>query len=200
MPDQSLGRAIRARRQALGLTQEALAERVGEGVRQSDVSRLERDKIALPHPARVRALARALELAPGELLVCAGWLGAEQPNHPPDRPAREGGRGSAVPPLEPGSGAGPTRLGQALRDAQATKQATARSLQRADEVWTWATDPQACRQPFATFARDRHSARARPPVRWRDGVPAEGEAVPGGLGPDDRRPECRAVGVRLNED
>jgi transcriptional regulator with XRE-family HTH domain len=72
----SLSKAIRDRRIELGLTQEALAERIGDGVRQSDVSRLERDQIQLPRPKRMRAIAQALEMEPGELLVRSGWEGA----------------------------------------------------------------------------------------------------------------------------
>ena len=47
----TLGDAIRARRLELGWTQEELAERIAVGdetFRQSDVSRLERGKVALP--------------------------------------------------------------------------------------------------------------------------------------------------------
>lgn len=44
----TFGRIIRERRIELGLTQEELAERIGESVRQSDVSRMERDYIILP--------------------------------------------------------------------------------------------------------------------------------------------------------
>jgi transcriptional regulator with XRE-family HTH domain len=69
----TLGTAIRLRRQEIGLTQEQLAERIGDGVRQSDVSRLERDRIQLPRPSRFRAIAAALDLEPGELLHRSGW-------------------------------------------------------------------------------------------------------------------------------
>jgi hypothetical protein len=162
MPDPlSLGAAIRARRQALGLTQEALAARVGDGVRQSDISRLERDKITLPHPARVRALARALEMAPGELLTRSGWAGADQPVVPGAAVGAADSPPPAVPPSAPGSGAALTRLGQALLDARATARATERTLAQADLVWAWATDPRACQQPFAAFARDRREGGDR---------------------------------------
>lgn len=72
----TLGEAIRQRRMAMGLTQEELAERVGENVRQSDISRLERDYVGLPRRARLEALARALDLSLGELLLRSGWITA----------------------------------------------------------------------------------------------------------------------------
>ncbi|MFN8592591.1 MAG: helix-turn-helix domain-containing protein [Thermomicrobiales bacterium] len=90
----SLGTAIKARRLALGLSQEALAERVvkqGDGAfRQSDVSRLERGKVALPHRDRLRHIAAALGISPGELLASSGWAGME--------PAPEGKEPRAVLP------------------------------------------------------------------------------------------------------
>jgi transcriptional regulator with XRE-family HTH domain len=70
----TLGTFIRERRQDLGLTQEELAERVGESVRQSDISRLERDQITLPRRDRLEAIATALEVSTGELLVRTGWM------------------------------------------------------------------------------------------------------------------------------
>ena len=72
----SLGEAIRLRRIEIGLTQEELAARVGDGVRQSDISRLEHDRIQLPRASRLRAIASALEMEPGELLIRSGWAGA----------------------------------------------------------------------------------------------------------------------------
>ncbi len=71
---QTLGDFIRERRQDLGLTQEALAERVDDHLRQSDISRLERDEIALPRRERLEQLAKALEVSLGELLVRSGWM------------------------------------------------------------------------------------------------------------------------------
>lgn len=60
----------------LGLTQEALAERVGEAVRQSEISRLELGYVSLPRRSRLEAIARALEVTPGYLLVASGWIEA----------------------------------------------------------------------------------------------------------------------------
>lgn len=71
---QSLGHFIRRRRLELGLTQEELAERIGETVRQAEVSRLENDRIALPRRARMVAIAGALEVSLGELLLRSGWM------------------------------------------------------------------------------------------------------------------------------
>jgi len=85
----SLGTAILQRRTELGLTQAALAERVATcgdwGFRQSDISRLERGIVTLPHFTRMRSLAAALELPVGELLSQSGWTGAEGafPSHDP---------------------------------------------------------------------------------------------------------------------
>jgi transcriptional regulator with XRE-family HTH domain len=87
MPAQAatIGTAIRLRRQEIGLTQEELAERIGDGIRQSDISRMERDRVQMPRPARFRAIAAALELQPGELLLLAGWPGAMTESARPDR-------------------------------------------------------------------------------------------------------------------
>ena len=77
----SLGSTIKARRLELGWSQEELAERVAAhgdpAFRQSDVSRLERGKVGLPHRDRLARIAAVLDLTPGELLVRSGWAGAE---------------------------------------------------------------------------------------------------------------------------
>ena len=80
---QTLGQVIRARRLALGLTQEELAERIGDGVRQAEVSRLECDRVSLPRRRRLTRIASALELSVGELLASAGWLVADAALRPP---------------------------------------------------------------------------------------------------------------------
>lgn len=72
----TLGDMIRARRAELGLTQEALARRIGDGVCQADVPRLERGRVTLPRRRRLERIAAALELSPGELLAHSGWSGA----------------------------------------------------------------------------------------------------------------------------
>ena len=65
------------RRMDLNLTQEDLAERVGEGVRQSEISRLERNHVTLPRRQRMEQLAAALDIPIGILLARLGWAGAE---------------------------------------------------------------------------------------------------------------------------
>lgn len=74
----TLGDVIRKRRLDLGLTQEELAERVGDSVRQPEISRLERNRITLPRRARLELIANALDLPLGLLLASSGWVGAEQ--------------------------------------------------------------------------------------------------------------------------
>jgi transcriptional regulator with XRE-family HTH domain len=76
----ALGEVIRARRIELGWTQEELAERVSadcEYVRQSEISRIENGRIALPRRERLERLAQVLALPLGELLARSGWAGAE---------------------------------------------------------------------------------------------------------------------------
>jgi len=73
----TLGRVIRQRRIEMGLTQEALAELVGDGVGQAEISRLERDRVVLPRRARLEQIAQALGLSLGTLLARSGWAGAE---------------------------------------------------------------------------------------------------------------------------
>lgn len=72
----TMGSAIRTRREELGLTQEELAARIGGGIRQSEISRLERGRVTLPRRARLEAIAAALNLPVGELLARSGWAGA----------------------------------------------------------------------------------------------------------------------------
>ena len=73
----TLGKFIQRRRVELGLTQEQLAERVGGGVRQAEISRLEHDRVTLPRRQRLEQIARALDVPIGELLARSGWVGAE---------------------------------------------------------------------------------------------------------------------------
>jgi len=68
---------VQRRRLELGLTQEQLAERVGDGARQAEISRLEHDRIGLPRRHRLERLAAALDLSLGELLAGSGWAGAD---------------------------------------------------------------------------------------------------------------------------
>jgi transcriptional regulator with XRE-family HTH domain len=73
----TLGQVIRTRRLSLGLTQEELAARIGDGVRQAEVSRLECDRVTLPRRRRLERIAAALEIPLGQLLANAGWSGAD---------------------------------------------------------------------------------------------------------------------------
>ena len=76
----ALGAVIRARRLELGWTQEELAARIsadGEYLRQSEISRIESGKIALPRRERLERIATALDVPLGELLARSGWAGAE---------------------------------------------------------------------------------------------------------------------------
>jgi transcriptional regulator with XRE-family HTH domain len=73
----TLGEIIRQRRTELGYTQEALAERISDGLRQADISRLENDHVTLPRRARLEKIAKALDLPVGLLLAQSGWTGAE---------------------------------------------------------------------------------------------------------------------------
>lgn len=73
----TLGQLIRQRRMDLGLTQEELAERVGDGMRQAEISRLERDRVGLPRRNRMEQIARALDVPLGVLLARSGWVGAQ---------------------------------------------------------------------------------------------------------------------------
>ena len=76
---QTLGKAIKARRLKLGWSQEELAHQmIAHGdvtFRQSDVSRLERGKVVLPHRERLEHIAMVLGLSLGELLARSGWSG-----------------------------------------------------------------------------------------------------------------------------
>jgi transcriptional regulator with XRE-family HTH domain len=78
----SLGTELQRHRVALGLTQAALAEKVAAcgdwTIRQSDISRLERGVVTLPHAPRLRFLAAALGVPAGDLLVSSGWTGSTE--------------------------------------------------------------------------------------------------------------------------
>ncbi len=72
----TLGRFIRLRREALGLTQTELAVAVQRD--QTYISQLERDRLQhLPGPAFVRRLTEALETTPVALFRAMGYLAPE---------------------------------------------------------------------------------------------------------------------------
>lgn len=76
----SLGSTVRNRRKELGMSQEDLALRIcnqGHPIRQTEVSRIELDKVTLPNRHRMEAIAAALELSLGTLLSMSGWSEAD---------------------------------------------------------------------------------------------------------------------------
>jgi transcriptional regulator with XRE-family HTH domain len=85
----------------MDLTQEELAERVGPGVRQSEISRLERNRVTLPRRQRLEQIARALDIPVGVLLARSGWVGAEgiesNASEPAERHMGEPARTAALP-------------------------------------------------------------------------------------------------------
>jgi transcriptional regulator with XRE-family HTH domain len=133
----TLGKLIQGRRRELDLTQEELAERVGDGVRQSDISRLEHDKVALPRRARLERIASALDLPLGVLLVQSGWMGASA-NVDPSNGDGEDSQSTDVPDgvsilvnaAEPASI--PT-LKKAMREVQALVKTAEFALDKAQE-------------------------------------------------------------------
>jgi transcriptional regulator with XRE-family HTH domain len=143
---QTLGAAIRARRTELGMTKEELADRVG--VRQAEVSRLERGRVALPRRPRLERIAAALGLATGELLARSGWAGADRalaepapsadplptPEPVPDLADRLAGSVPAVPPSV-------ARLREALAAAQDTEARTRALVAELDARWLGRSAP-----------------------------------------------------------
>jgi transcriptional regulator with XRE-family HTH domain len=95
-PPCALGAVIKAERCRRGWSQEAFAARVvahGDvSFRQSDVSRLEREAVALPRRERLRHIAAVLELPFGALLARAGWEGAETIDAPAASPPEAAAR------------------------------------------------------------------------------------------------------------
>lgn len=73
-PRQSLGASAKRRREALGLSQVQLAERMGGSVKQSDISRIERGHLPWPRFDLLRALASGLNLTALELITLSGWM------------------------------------------------------------------------------------------------------------------------------
>jgi transcriptional regulator with XRE-family HTH domain len=70
---ESLGQLIRDRRRQTGMSQEAFAKLLGDGVRQSEVSRLESGLIRQPHPERLHRIAAILGIPVGKLLMLTSW-------------------------------------------------------------------------------------------------------------------------------
>lgn len=80
-----LGRLVRERRQALGLTQSELALKTG--LRQTYISQVEQGEIAIPRDYNLDALGAALGLTRPDFYRAAGML--ESPEERPDLPAIE---------------------------------------------------------------------------------------------------------------
>lgn len=73
----TLGELIRTHRLQRGWSQTELGDRVGQGMTQSDVSKLERGAVDLPHRKRMEALADVMGLSLGKLLAASGWDDAD---------------------------------------------------------------------------------------------------------------------------
>jgi transcriptional regulator with XRE-family HTH domain len=134
---QTLGQVIRTRRQEMGLTQEELAHRIGHGVRQAEVSRLEHDRVTLPRRRRLEQIAQALNYSVGELLARSGWAGADEALQQPSPAAIQTGAANAVfDPNAKSRPGDPDTLGVAISDlaaaiarARETMQHSARILE-----------------------------------------------------------------------
>ena len=89
MEENELGTYVRDRRVELGLSQEALAERIGGTASQAEISRLERGHVMLPRKARMEDLAAALNVSLGDLLVRSGWLTSSEGDELDEGPVAE---------------------------------------------------------------------------------------------------------------
>jgi transcriptional regulator with XRE-family HTH domain len=102
----TLGTFIRNRRQQLGLSQLELALRAGHGTKQEHVSRLESGRVTLPRWERLHALADALGVTPGALLLEAGVITADDLTDGPIAPVRSTPEAECQPRAEIRSPAG----------------------------------------------------------------------------------------------
>lgn len=73
---ETLGQYIRSRREAMGITLTAAAERMG--IHKGTVSMIELDKIGLPNPDHRRKIAKLLGVSHLDLLVAAGEISADE--------------------------------------------------------------------------------------------------------------------------
>ena len=155
----TLGEAIRTRRRELGWSQEDLAERIDDGMRQADVSRLERGRVTLPRHQRLERIAAALGLSPGELLARSGWAGAEAafaaPPSAEERPSSPSPRDEPTPVAPP-----PARPARSPHLQMA--------IGRAHEPRAWSSD--VLRRSAATLERLN-----QPPARTADVAATRGE-------------------------
>lgn len=163
MPEQrcSLGATIRARRMELGWSQEELAERIStddEYVRQSEISRIESGRVALPRRRRLELLAIALDIPLGELLAHSGWAGANEAfdSHPVMLSkhgsavdvAERGGRAQQFSTAQAGASSGMSEYRARIAPAADSERARNMRLQRLRE-----TTEEIQKQ----FERNRHS-------------------------------------------
>jgi transcriptional regulator with XRE-family HTH domain len=130
----TLGQVIRDGRRAKGWTQESLARTIAGGTTQSDISRLERDKITLPRRDRLERIARALDIPLGELLASSGWAAADQffDQRPPDgrQAPADGGAQPDSSRSEPAGQPTPTRLQEALAHSRTLREHTDQLLEQ----------------------------------------------------------------------
>lgn len=156
----TLGEVIRARRVEMGLTQEELAERIGAGCRQAEISRLERGKVGLPRRARLERIAAALGLPMGELLSRSGWAGADAAlGRVAERPPPDDRPSDAVAPASIADPALPPRpeLSPRLRAA----------VERSHELRAWSAELQhrtATTLERANRSPREHGSAPRPPA------------------------------------
>jgi transcriptional regulator with XRE-family HTH domain len=172
---QTLGETIKARRLELGWSQEVLARRMvdhGDATfRQSDVSRLERGKVGLPHRERLGHLAAVLGLSLGEILARSGWSGwrdrsaeaivpadAEVPGDAPvvALTARDPGEWTGWE--EPARGA--ARLREALAQSQRTIARSEQVLKQAKVLQATFEQPDPGRRARAARSQDAGESRA----------------------------------------
>lgn len=173
----SLAETIRARRRELGWTQEELADRVAAAgevrFRQSDVSRLERGRVALPRGDRLERIAAVLGLSVGELLARSGWAGAAAAfgESDPERAhvvvvpvaAASGGTGTSLP-RQRQMVATADLLRRRIAEASQTRDRTVDLLRRSAETLAGAT-----RTRGRTVSEDRVEVTG---VRGGDAAPA----------------------------
>lgn len=116
----ALGRLIRARRREMGLTQEEFAELLGEEMRQSEISRLERGHVSQPRPERLQRIAEVLDIPVGELLLQTAWA-EQEPDEAVPAHAESGAALSTPAQRSP--------MDEAMESAQATIKQTRRILE-----------------------------------------------------------------------
>lgn len=100
----ALGRVVRRLREERGLSQEALADCVGDNMTQGDISRLELGRVKLPNERRVVGLARCLDTTPGALLAEAKYPGLRERRPEPTAEVLSGEQGeliALIPTLPP---------------------------------------------------------------------------------------------------